>query len=163
RPEDALGSITEAVRATDRRVRPAEVTTFEALREEQLFPQRLLAGATAAFGLVALTLTAVGLFGVVSTSVAMRTRAIGIRMALGARRDGVLVAILRESTGLVLLGASIGLVAAYAAAGLLQQWLFGVSRFDAVIYLAVAGMLTMMTLVAAGVPARRAAGIDPVK
>jgi len=163
RPEDALANVTEAVRSADRRVRPAEISTFEAMREGQLFPQRLLAGATLAFGVVALTLTAVGLFGVVSTSVAMRTREIGIRMALGARPDRVLVSILRESTGLVLLGAGIGLVTAYAAAGLLRQWLFGVSRFDTVIYLMVAVVLTVMTLIAAGVPARRAAGIDPVK
>ena len=162
-PEDALANITEAVRAADRRVRPTEVSTFEALRESQLFPQRLLAGATLAFGLVALALTAVGLFGVVSTSVAMRTREIGIRMALGARPDGVLVAVLRESVGLVVIGTGIGLVTAYAAAGLLRQWLFGVSRFDAVTYLSVAVVLTVMTLIAAGVPARRAAGIDPVK
>ena len=162
-PEDALANITEAVRAVDRRVRPDEVSTFEAMRESQLAPQRILAWATSAFGVVALTLTAVGLFGVVSTSVAMRTREIGIRMALGARPDRVLVSVLRESAALVLIGASIGLAAAYAAAGLLRQWLFGVSRFDAVIYLMVAVVLVVMTLIAAGVPARRAAGIDPVK
>ena len=162
-PQDALANITEAVRAVDRRVRPDEVTTFEAMRESQLAPQRILAWATSAFGLVALALTAVGLFGVVSTSVAMRTREIGIRMALGARPDRVLVSVLRESAGLVLIGASVGLVAAYGAAGLLRQWLFGVSRFDAVVYLMVAVVLVLMTLIAAGVPARRAASIDPVK
>jgi ABC-type antimicrobial peptide transport system permease subunit len=144
-------------------VRPADVSTFEAMRESQLFPQRLLAGATLAFGVVALALTAVGLFGVVSTSVAMRTREIGIRMALGARPDGVLLAVLRESVGLVIVGAAIGLVTAYATAGWLRQWLFGVSRFDAVTYLSVAVILTVMTLIAAGVPARRASAIDPVK
>jgi predicted permease len=162
-PEDAFASITDAVRAVDKRVRPAEVNTFEAMREMKLYPQRLLAWATSAFGLVALVLTAVGLFGVVSTSVAMRTREIGIRMALGARPDGVLIAVLRESVGLVVIGASIGLAAGYGAAGLLRQWLFGVSRFDAVVYLGAAVALIVMTLIAAGVPARRAAKIDPIR
>jgi predicted permease len=162
-PEDALAHITAAVKAVDGRVRPEDVSTFEAMRESQLAPRRILAWGTSAFGLVALALTAIGLFGVVSTSVAMRTREIGIRMALGARPDGVLVAVLRESAGLVLIGASVGLIAAYAAAGTLRQWLFGVSRFDAAIYLTVAVVLIAMTLIAAGVPARRAACIDPVK
>ncbi len=162
-PGEALAGLSDAARATDARVRPGQVGTFEGWRDAQLYPQRLLAWATATFGAIALGLTAIGLFGVVSTSVAMRTREIGIRMALGARPDRVLAGVLRESAGLVLVGASAGLAVAYAAAGLLRQWLFGVSRFDALVYLIVAVALTVMTLIAAGVPARRASRIDPIR
>ncbi|MFI5177597.1 MAG: ADOP family duplicated permease [Vicinamibacterales bacterium] len=161
--EDALANMVDAARSTDARVRPTEVMTFEAMRDAQLYPQRLLTWATSSFGLVALGLTAVGLFGVVSTSVAMRTREIGIRMALGARPSGVVGDVLRESGRLVMIGASAGLVLAYGVAGGLRQWLFGVERFDAAIYVLVAIALGAMTIVAAGWPARRAARIDPVK
>jgi putative ABC transport system permease protein len=162
-PEDMLPAITGAVRTTDARVRPTGAGTFEGWRAAELYPQRLVVWATAAFGAIALGLTAAGLFGVVSTSVAMRTREIGIRMALGARPDRVLFGVLKESAGLVVIGAAVGLLAAYASAGLLRQWLFGVSRFDAAIYLIVASVLGLMTLIAAGIPARRAARIDPVR
>jgi predicted permease len=162
-PEQALGGITDAIRATDARVRPFEIGTFEGWREAQLYPQRLLAWATTAFGAIALGLTAIGLFGVVSTSVALRTREIGIRMALGARPDRVLAGVLRESAALVIVGAGIGLALAYASAGLLRQWLFGVSRFDATTYLLVVVVLGAMTLMAAGLPARRASRIDPIR
>jgi hypothetical protein len=162
-PEQALGGITDAIRATDARVRPFEIGTFEGWRETQLYPQRLLAWATTAFGAIALGLTAIGLFGVVSTSVALRTREIGIRMALGARPDRVLAGVLRESAALVIVGAAAGLGLAYASAGLLRQWLFGVSRFDATTYLLVVVMLGAMTLMAAGLPARRASRIDPIR
>jgi predicted permease len=162
-PDDALAGITDAIRATNARVRPFEIGTFESWREVQLYPQRLLAWATAAFGAIALGLTAIGLFGVVSTSVALRTREIGIRMALGARPDRVLAGVLRESAALVIVGAAIGLAVAYASAGLLRQWLFGVSRFDATTYLLVVVVLGAMTLMAAGLPARRASRIDPIR
>jgi predicted permease len=161
--EQMLTGIVDAVRATDARVQPTEIGTFESWREAQLYPQRLLAWATVAFGAIALGLSAVGLFGVVSTSVAMRTREIGIRMALGARPDGVLASVLRESAALVLVGAACGLVIAYGTSGLLRQWLFGVSRFDLTVYALVIAVLTVMTLLAAGVPARRAAQVDPVQ
>ena len=162
-PEQALGAITEAIRATDTRVRPFDVGTFEGWRETQLYPQRLLAWAASAFGAIALGLTAIGLFGVVSTSVALRTREIGIRMALGARPDRVLAGVLRESAALVIVGAAVGLALAYASAGLLRQWLFGVSRFDATTYVLVVVVLGAMTLMAAGLPARRASRIDPIR
>lgn len=162
-PEQMLTAIADSIRATDARVRPTDAGTFEVWRAAQLYPRRLLAWATVAFGVMALVLSAIGLFGVVSTSVAMRTREIGIRMALGARPDGVLASVLRESAALVIVGATCGLVVAYGSAGLLRQWLFGVSRFEPTVYLIVVAVLTVMTLVAAGVPARRAAQVDPVQ
>jgi len=162
-PEQTLAGITDAIHATDARVRPFDAGTFEGWREAELAPQRLLAWATSAFGAIALGLTAIGLFGVVSTSVALRTREIGIRMALGARPDRVVAGVLRESAALVVAGAAVGLAVAFASAGLLRQWLFGVSRFDAMTYLLVVVVLGVMTLMAAVLPARRAARIDPIR
>ncbi len=162
-PQSVVTGLVDAARATDARVRREDPGTFGQWREAELYPQRLTAWATAAFAGIALLLTAIGLFGVVSTAVAMRTREIGIRMALGARPNGVLAAVLRESLALVMAGAGAGFVLVYASAGLLRQWLFGVSRFDAGVYALVAMLLTAMTLVAAGLPARRAANVDPVR
>jgi putative ABC transport system permease protein len=161
-PAAALPAMARAVTATDARVRPAGLTTFEQARAVELYPRRVLAWASSAFGAVALLLAAIGLFGVVSTSVGQRTREIGIRMALGARPGGVLAGVLGESAVLVGAGAIVGLAGATAVTGFLRQWLFGVAPVDAGVYLAAACLLAAATLAAAWVPARRASRIDPI-
>jgi putative ABC transport system permease protein len=161
-PAVVLPALARAVTATDARVRPAELTTFEQARAVQLYPRSVLAWASSAFGAVALVLTAIGLFGVVSTSVGQRTREIGIRMALGARPGGVLTGVLGESAALVGGGTLVGLVAAGSVTGFLRQWLFGVTPVDAGVYLVAGLLLSAMALAAAWMPARRAARIDPV-
>jgi len=162
-PESLLADLGAAITATNPRVHPAELMTFEALRSAQLYPARLVAWSASAFGAIALGLTAVAIFGVVATSVAMRTREIGIRMVLGAKPAAVLTGVIRESAGLAAIGAAAGLAGAVGLAGLLRQWLFGVERFDPTVYAAVVALLMVMTLIAASLPARRAAKIDPIK
>jgi ABC-type antimicrobial peptide transport system permease subunit len=122
----------------------------------------MMASIASLFGAVALLLTGIGLYGVVSSSVSQRAREIGVRMALGARSSDVLAGVLRDSASLVAIGAGLGLAGGYALAAALRQWLFGVAPFNAGVYACVVGALSVVAVVAAWAPARRAAAIDPV-
>ncbi|HET9371108.1 MAG TPA: FtsX-like permease family protein, partial [Vicinamibacterales bacterium] len=162
RAGEVLPRLATALGSADARLSPYDVMTFDELRRVPLFPARMLAGAAGGFGLLALVLTAIGLYGVVSASVAQRTREIGLRLALGARPATVLKGILIEAGWLTLAGAAVGFAGGYLAATSLRSWLFTVSPFDAGAYAAVAVLLAGITLFAAWWPARRAAGIDPI-
>ena len=115
-----------------------------------------------AFGLIALVLAATGIYGVLSASVAERTREMGVRAALGAQRSGIVALVLRQGMTLTGLGIGIGAVCAVAASQALTSLLFGVSRLDPLTYLAVIAMLTAVAVIACGIPAWRAAKIDPM-
>ncbi len=115
------------------------------------------------FGVVALLLAAVGIYGVMAYGVAQRTQELGIRMALGARPGEVLAMVLREGMGLVALGLVLGAVAALALGRVAASLLWGVSSSDAVTYVAVAVTLAAVALVAVVIPARRATRIDPMQ
>jgi predicted permease len=115
------------------------------------------------FAAMALVLCVVGLYGVVSYSVSQRTREIGIRMALGAERAAVHKLILKEAGWLAVLGISMGLGCAVAAATLMKSLLFGVQAWDAPTLVAVAAVLGFSALVSSFLPARRAAGVNPVE
>jgi predicted permease len=115
------------------------------------------------FACIALLLSVIGLYGVIAYSVSQRTREIGIRMALGARAQSVNRMVLKEATILTALGIAIGLACAIAAAKLLRDLLYGVQSWDIPTLLAVAAILTAAALVASYIPARRAAGVNPVE
>jgi putative ABC transport system permease protein len=136
--------------------------TFDELRAVPLFPARMVMWAAVAFGLIAFLLTSVGLYGVVSTSVAQRAHEIGIRMALGARPRDILRGVLREAAVLVLLGAAGGVVAAYFGARVLESVMAGAATFSVTVSLTIAVALGLLALVASWAPARRAARVDPV-
>lgn len=114
-----------------------------------------------AFGLVALTLAATGLYGVLAGSVTERTREIGVRSALGATRQSIVVLILRQGMTLTGLGLVVGLVGALAASQAIVSMLFGVSRMDPFTYMGVMLLLAIVSVIACAVPAWRAARIDP--
>jgi putative ABC transport system permease protein len=114
------------------------------------------------FGAVGLLLSAIGLYGVLAFNVGRRTREIGIRMALGARRSDVLRQILGSGLLLVLVGALLGSIAAFACAQLLQSQLFGITGVDTVAYLVAAVPLILVAIVACLIPARRATKVDPM-
>jgi putative ABC transport system permease protein len=115
-----------------------------------------------AFGLVALLLAATGIYGVLSGSVTERTREIGVRSALGAPRGSIMVLVLRQGMTLLALGIAIGLVGAVAASQAIAAMLFGISRLDPLTYLGVIGLLAAISVAACGLPAWRAARIEPV-
>ncbi|MDP9121926.1 MAG: ABC transporter permease, partial [Acidobacteriota bacterium] len=130
--------------------------------DRSLAQERAIARLTGFFGLLSLLLAAIGLYGVVSYNVARRTNEIGLRMALGARRGTVLGLILREITQLLLLGVVAGLAASLVAIRLASHQLFGLSAYDPATLLMAAFLMTLVALFAGFLPARRAAGTDPM-
>ncbi len=130
--------------------------------DNSIFQDRLLATVGGFFGLLALALAAVGLYGVVAYGAARRAREIGIRIALGARREAVLWMVLRDALVLVAAGLAAGLPVSYAAARQVASLLFGVKPLDAVTFVATAGVLGAIGVAAALVPARRAAALEPL-
>jgi putative ABC transport system permease protein len=115
-----------------------------------------------AFGLVALVLAATGIYGVLSGSVAERTREIGVRLALGAQRREVLALILRQGVRLTISGVGLGLLMAWAVTRWLTTLLYSVSATDPWIFGGVALLLSAVALLACYLPARRATKVDPL-
>jgi predicted permease len=130
--------------------------------DESVYQDRLLATIGGFFGILALALAAVGLYGVVAYGTARRAREIGIRIALGARRAEVLWMVLRDALAMVTVGLAIGLPASYAVARKIASLLFGVRPADPATLAATAGLLAIAGLAAALAPARRAAKLEPL-
>ena len=125
--------------------------------------QDMIAKLTLIFGVLALGLAAIGLYGVMSYSVEQRTSEIGIRMALGADRATVLAMVLRSAFMQVAIGLGIGLPAAIAAGRALTDQLYAVKPYDPVILAVATLVLGLASLIAAGVPARRAVNVNPTE
>jgi predicted permease len=142
------------------------ISDFGTIRQhidDSIFEQRLLASLSGFFGVLALILAAVGLYGVVAYGTAGRTGEIGLRIALGARRGQVLGMILRDSLALVSVGLAIGLAASFAAARAVASILYGIQPSDPSAFVFTAVALALTGLAAAFLPARRAASIDPMR
>ena len=137
--------------------------TLNEIVSDSLADRRLYLSLLSTFAAMALILAAAGIYGVLSYVVAQRTREIGIRMALGARRSNVLGMVLREGLGLLALGVVLGLGGAMALTRLLQSLLYAVSPTDPGTYAAVVALLSAVTLAACLVPARRATRVDPLE
>jgi predicted permease len=152
--------IREAVRTIDPNLPLTNVSTQVEQIENRLQQERLFAQAYALFGGLALLLAAVGLFGLMSYSVARRTNEIGIRMALGARREDVVRLVMSESMVLVAVGVVIGLAAAFAARRLVQALLFGLAPTDVASIAAATATMVIVSAIAGYLPARRASRVD---
>jgi predicted permease len=129
---------------------------------ETIYWDRVVAVVSVAFGALATLLAAVGLYGVIAYAVARRTREIGIRMALGATRGRVVQLVLREVAGFATVGIGIGVAAAVAGGRWVESELFGVRSADPVVLAGAAAALALVALAAGGLPARRAARLDPM-
>jgi ABC-type antimicrobial peptide transport system permease subunit len=125
--------------------------------------RRALVALLGVLGAVTLMLAATGIYGVTAHGVLVRTREIGIRMALGARAADVLRLIVRENIGLSLVGIAVGLVLSTAAATVLSSFLFGMTPRDGTVFLGGAFVLCGVAAVASYLPARRAASLDPLR
>jgi putative ABC transport system permease protein len=139
-----------------------EAGTVRAAVEGRIVQDRLLARLSIAFGLVAVLLVAVGLYGVLSYGVARRTSEIGVRKALGATDGGLVALVLRETGGLVVVGLLAGAGLAAAAVQLIASRLYGLSPADPTAFAAAGLGLVAVAGLAAWVPAWRAARVDPV-
>jgi ABC-type antimicrobial peptide transport system permease subunit len=124
---------------------------------------RLFATLTSGFGLPALVLACVGIYGLLAYSVTRRTHEIGIRMALGTQGRQILKLIFRESSLLVLAGIVCGCAAALACSQLVKSMLYGLKAADPVAAIAAAGLLLVVALTATRIPARRASRVDPMR
>ena len=130
--------------------------------DASLAPARGAAVVLGSFGLLALAIATIGIYGVTAYSVAQRTREIGVRMALGAEAIDVVKLIVRQGMTLTLAGLAIGLVGAWAMTRLMASVLYGVSATDAGTFVVVPLLLALVTLIACYLPARRATKVDPM-
>jgi predicted permease len=154
--------IREAVSAVDKELPVSDIRTQEQQIDATMTNERLFVALTTAFGVLALTLSSVGIYGIMAQNVSRRTSEIGVRLALGASRSGVLLMVLREASLLAVIGIVLGTAAAAGLSRYIASMLFGLTQYDP---LAIGGAIVTMLIVAilAGwVPARRACRLDPM-
>ncbi len=154
--------IRQAVRELDPRVEVTGLRTMDDLLERQLYRERLTSELAGFFGLSALLLACLGLYGILSYAVARRTQEIGVRMALGARAGDVLSLVLRQGMKLAMAGCAMGLVLAWTLTRLISSQLYGITSLDPWTFASGASVLLLVALLACYIPARRAARIDPM-
>ncbi len=154
--------IREAVRSIDKDLPILEVRTQTQQIEATLTNERVFATLTSGFGILALILASIGIYGIMSYTVSRRTNEIGIRMALGARSAAVLQMVLRETLLLALLGIAIGLAASAALTRLTATMLYDLKPTDPLTFIAAALLLTLIALASGLIPASRAAAVDPM-
>ncbi|MFZ0589884.1 MAG: FtsX-like permease family protein, partial [Bryobacteraceae bacterium] len=161
-PAAFVGVIRELARDAEPNARVTSVRTMADQMDETLVQERLIAKLSGVFGLLALLLAAVGLYGVMAYAVARRTNEIGIRMAIGARRSDVLMLVLGETLLLIVLGLMAGIPIALACGHWVAALLFGLSPTDSTTILAAATLLAATAIAAGAIPAYRAAKVDPM-
>ncbi len=161
-PKMMIGAIRGVFQQLDPNLPVYDIMTMEEHMGFSLFPARVAATLLAAFGLLALTLAAIGIYGVMAYSVSQRTREIGVRMALGAQQRDVLRLLLRHGILLAIIGLGLGLAISLAVTRLMSNVLYGVSATDLTAYLGVSLFLLIIVLIAIFIPARRASQVDPM-
>ena len=160
--QSMIGAIRGEVQRLDANLPLYDVRTFTEHVGVSLFPARIAATLSSSFGVLALILSTIGIYGVVSYSVAQRTREIGIRMALGAQARDVLRLIAGRGMALALIGITIGIVMAFALTRFMESVLYGVSATDPMTFAVITLLLAFVALVACYIPARRATKVDPM-
>jgi len=160
-PEASLASVRQAVYAGDPEVPIASVTTMEKAVRQATAGPRFTALLLGGFAGVAVAMACVGLYGLVAAGVARRTREIGVRMALGARRRDVLRLVVGQSLSSVLGGLALGLALALVTSRGLRGLLYGIEAADPTTFAGTAGVLALVTLATAALAGRRAARVDP--
>ena len=161
-PTSLTNSLREEVRAVDPNLPIFGERTMQKVVSDSLAQRRFAMQVIGLFGVLAMLLASIGIYGVMAYSVNQRTREIGIRIALGASRGNILRWVLRRGMSLIVLGVSVGLVGAFALTRLLRSLLFGVAPTDIVTYVSLAALLALVALLACYLPARRATKVDPL-
>ena len=161
-PNNAVAAIGQKIHAVDKELAITDVSSMDQLLRDSLWQQRFSANILGAFSLAALGIAVLGVFGVTSYLVALRSHEIGVRMALGARPADILKMVFGQSLVLVAIGTAAGLLGAFALTRVLQGLLFGIKPTDASTFAMMAAVLAFSSLVACLGPARRAAKVDPI-
>lgn len=162
-PLAMANAVKRQVWAIDKDQPVADVDTMENVLHEWVSPRRFLMTILVTFGAMALILACVGLYSVLAYSVTLRTKEIGVRVALGAEPRSVIGLVLRQGAWMMIAGIGAGLAGALGLTRFMQSILFGLSSFDAVTFVSVTGVLIAVALVASYLPALRAARIDPME
>ena len=161
-PQSVVTPVREQIRVLDPNLPIADVKTLREQVDLSLFPSRVAAWTLGGFGVLALLLAAIGIYGVVSYSVAQRTREIGLRRALGAKESDVLKLVLGEGFFVISIGLALGLLVAFGATRLIAGFLYGVAPTDPLTFVGVPVLLGLIALGACYIPARRATKVDPL-
>jgi ABC-type antimicrobial peptide transport system permease subunit len=161
-PAAVAAGVRQAVHGVDANLPIAGFQTLRTLVDASMTSDRFATLLLSAFGALALTLAAIGMYGVISYAVMQRTPEIGVRIALGARRTQIFAMVLRQGGLLAAIGIGIGLVAAFAATRLMTRFLYGVQAADPLTFAAVSLLLLLIALLACYLPARRAMKVDPM-
>jgi ABC-type antimicrobial peptide transport system permease subunit len=161
-PDELMTVVRETVARVDPRMPITNLQTMEQQFHRNVEIERFVAGASTAFAVLATALAALGLYGVLAFSVAQRSREIGLRVALGAPTARIRAMVLRQVTGMAVIGVVIGAIAAWSLGQAARSVLFGVEAGSPLVLAAAALLLSAVTLGAAYIPARRAARVDPV-
>ncbi|MGA9774086.1 MAG: ABC transporter permease [Blastocatellia bacterium] len=161
-PATVAASVRQAVKATDSEQPVYQIRTMDEAVSASMAGRQLSAMLTGLFAVIALLLATIGIYGVISWSVAERTHEIGIRLALGAKAANVFKLVIGYGMKLVLIGVGIGLMASLVVTRLMKSLLFGVSAFDPATFIFIALLLVVTALLACWIPARRATKVDPM-
>ncbi len=161
-PRSTAAGIRRIVRELDPKVEVSGLQTVNELVDDQVLQERTISHLAGFFSLSALALACLGLYGILSYNVVRRTREMGIRMALGARRRNVICAVLRQGMGLTLLGCAAGMLLAIVLTRVVSSLLYGVTPTDPTTFIVTVLLLSTVALVSCWLPARRAARIDPM-
>jgi predicted permease len=163
RPEAIVEPLRRVVHAADPALPLVNVRTQQDQIDADLADERLLVSLTSAFGLLALVLASVGIYGLLAYSVAQRTREIGIRMAIGAIPRQILVMVLRESVSLSAAAIAIGVIASLLVTRFVKSMLFGIAPSDPAVLVGATTLLMFVVVGASWLPARRAANVQPME
>lgn len=161
-PSGIMAAVRKAVQSVDSSLPTGDMTALTTLVDKSILQERLIAKLATGFGLLALVLACIGLYGVMSYTVAQRTNELGIRVALGAGRGQIVRMILRETSLILGIGSAIGLSLALAGGRMLKSILYGLSTVDPLTLVGATVLLSLITLLAGYLPARRAALVDPM-
>jgi predicted permease len=161
-PESMFANVRREIQGLDPNLPLFDVKTLNDHMKLSLFPARIAATVLGVFGLVALVLAAIGIYGITSYAVSQRTREIGIRLALGAQLGDVLKLVLGHGVKLTIVGVALGLLGAYLVTRAITSVLYGVSATDPLTFVGVSLLLVSVALLACYVPARKATKVDPL-